>query len=311
VDDHRRLQAGELIVPALPRWEPVARGAASGSVFHHLEDLGPTATAGAVRQEPCELASRGRVTVWDAAPGERLTIPVQLEQSGVHAVHLVGLHRPAAGAFRASLDGEPLQRRDQAETTSLAIPHGTRLLNVTFRPGLLAAGAHELVLECTAPGVIGGDYLWIKLVSQQVPGALEAEALTVTAVSDGVICERQGWSGSNLSGGKHLWVQARQPGDLIELEVPAPRPGAWRVQAYLTRSWDYGIIQLAVDGHPAGEPFDALAPDVVVEGPVDLGVHELGERCTLRATVVGTSPGSKAPHYYFGIDCLVLEPAGR
>ena len=80
---------------------------------------------------------------------------------------------------------------------------------------------------------------------------------------------------------------------------------------YPTRSWDYGTLQFSIDGVAAGAPlvtFNAEAETKVgAPKPVSLGVFELAPpRARLRIAVVGTHPRSRPPHYYFGLDCVVL-----
>ena len=144
------------------------------------------------------------------------------------------------------------------------------------------------------------------------PGAIEAEELEVTAASPGLEVEAQEL-GSEWSGERQLWVRATEVGQFVELHVPVAEPGRWRVRVWPTRSWDYGRIAFSVDGVPAGEPVELFhAEDPGSTGaprPVDLGQFDLAAGgFVLRAEVVGSHPDSRAPHHYFGLDCLTLEP---
>jgi hypothetical protein len=62
----------------------------------------------------------------------------------------------------------------------------------------------------------------------------------------------------------------------------------------------------------AGAPlvtFNAEAETKIgAPAPVSLGVFELrAPTCVLRVEVVGTHARSRPPHFYFGIDCVVLR----
>ena len=52
-----------------------------------------------------------------------------------------------------------------------------------------------------------------------------------------------------------------------------------------------------------------VAPDMRTIEPIDLGTHDLGKSFRLRLELTGTDPKSGEPHYYAGLDCIVLEPA--
>jgi hypothetical protein len=144
----------------------------------------------------------------------------------------------------------------------------------------------------------------------RVPGAIEAEALRVVDSSTGLEHDVQDLDGERWSDGKQLFVRAKEKGAFIALSVPVAEPGRHEVIVYPTKSWDYGTIQFFVDGARAGEPlitFNTAGHDVAAPKPYSLGTFELGSEMTLRIEVVGTHEKSDAPHYYFGLDCVVIE----
>jgi hypothetical protein len=206
------------------------------------------------------------------------------------------------------LDGAPVLPDDARE---LHLGRDREQLRSTPARDLeLEAGARTLEVQCVEPGRFAVDYLWVQLRRMRIPGAIEGEALRVVAASEGVTHERQALPGDRWSDAAQLWVRARAPGDEVELEVPVERAGPSRVRLVLTRSWDYGILQVAIDDRVVHEQLDTWA-----ENPspmeVDLGNQELGGACRLRLRLVGTSPRARAPGTYFGVDCVVLEPVVR
>lgn len=87
------------------------------------------------------------------------------------SVHLVAVHGPGGGAFRALLDGKPLLLQDPGggfgnspggADVSLASPHATRLLSLGFEPVSVEPGPHELALRCVRSGELAFDYVWIR-----------------------------------------------------------------------------------------------------------------------------------------------------
>lgn len=145
----------------------------------------------------------------------------------------------------------------------------------------------------------------------RIDGAVEGETLGIVAHSPGLTIAHQAlWKKDTYSNDAHLWVQARNVGDFVELRVPNDEPGKREVIIHLTRSWDYGIIRCFINGEPAGEPIDTFnggGRELGATGPVSLGVHELGDSFVLRIEAVGTNEQSEPPHYFFGVDAVVLD----
>ncbi|MBN2507336.1 MAG: DUF2961 domain-containing protein [Verrucomicrobia bacterium] len=162
VDDHRGLMPSDLRIPTLPLRLPVAAGGAAGARFHLIEQLRPEATAGTVQTVPSRLATRLRVTHWQAERGAKLKIAVPVDNDGPLALHLVAVHRPDGATVRVSWDGILLKPTAEGDTVRLRSAHQPRLLNVHFKPVDTRAGTRELALECVEPGTVGLDYLWIK-----------------------------------------------------------------------------------------------------------------------------------------------------
>jgi len=144
----------------------------------------------------------------------------------------------------------------------------------------------------------------------KIKNALECETMPVVAQSPGLRVGTQdaGLQEGQWSGGQQLFVQATRVGDFIELAVPISGAQPRKVTIYGTRSWDYGILRFSVNGQPAGKDYDAYAAQAVASGPIELGTLEpVDGKLTLRVEVVGTNPASRGAHYFFGLDCVVLD----
>jgi hypothetical protein len=80
------------------------------------------------------------------------------------------------------------------------------------------------------------------------------------------------------SGDRQLFVKPLGVGAWVDFEVPAPAACTYRVAAYLTGSWDYGVVQFVVNGTKLGHPIDTFrAATVVSTGAIDLGEVNLKE----------------------------------
>lgn len=145
------------------------------------------------------------------------------------------------------------------------------------------------------------------------PNAVECETMVLLRKSGDFVVEAQDmepWSRERWSGGKHLVVKATRVGDTVELEVPAPDVRPRKLTLYATRAVDFGTLQFRVNNKPCPLSFDGYAPEVQPTEPLPLGVFrpENG-RFVVQVTVTGTNRSATGPRYYFGLDCLVLEPA--
>jgi hypothetical protein len=143
-----------------------------------------------------------------------------------------------------------------------------------------------------------------------IKGAIECETLPVVKKSDGVVAVAQGGFADVWSKDQQLWVQARKPGDFVEIMVPASAKS--KVIVHATKSWDYGIVRFSVNGTPAGQEVDLYsgAREVKATGPLDLGAHSPRDGgFVIRCEVVGGNAKSEGTKSFFGLDCIVLEPA--
>jgi hypothetical protein len=145
----------------------------------------------------------------------------------------------------------------------------------------------------------------------QIAGAIECETMKVLSKSDGLAHSTQSaypFTVGSWSGGSQLFVQAKKPGDFIEVLMADKVDGPRKVTLYATKSYDYGMLALSINGKRVEKDFDGYAPQPALSGPVELGVFEPRDgHIVLRVEVVGTNTASKAPHYYFGLDALVLS----
>jgi hypothetical protein len=149
----------------------------------------------------------------------------------------------------------------------------------------------------------------------KVDDALEGEKLKILGKSGNFEAGPQGmaeFADGKWSGGSHLWVRPPRKGEWVDLELPVAADGKYHVVVYLTKARDYGVLQFSLDGKPLGKPVDCFHADTVVStGPVDLGEVELKKgTATLRGEVVGTNEKSDGLRYMWGLDCVVLKPAG-
>ncbi|HZU37100.1 MAG TPA: DUF2961 domain-containing protein, partial [Gemmataceae bacterium] len=146
----------------------------------------------------------------------------------------------------------------------------------------------------------------------QIAGAIEGEHMKFLAMSKPefeadpqLMLE----FGNQWSNNQQLWARPTNTNQWVELRLPVPADGKYRVIAYLTKARDYGIIRFTINGRPIGKPFDGYSPKVTPSGPVELGVMDLKKGgATLRITTTGTNPKSDGNRYMWGLDCIVLKP---
>jgi hypothetical protein len=100
---------------------------------------------------------------------------------------------------------------------------------------------------------------------------------------------------------------ATAKGGHVTLSVDVPITANYRLDIFFTKARDFGIVEIALDGKPIGEPFDGFHKEVAPSGKVNFGSVDLTEGAhELRFTVVGKNGDSS--NYFLGIDCLELQP---
>jgi hypothetical protein len=149
----------------------------------------------------------------------------------------------------------------------------------------------------------------------KVEGALEGESLKILGKSSEFALDAQDmhpFSEGKWSGESQLWGRPAKAGEFADLVLPVAADGKYQVIVYLTKARDYGIVQASLDGAKLGKPIDCFEPDkVLATGPIDLGAVELKKgQAVLRLEVTGTNEKSVGLRYMFGLDCVVLKPAG-
>lgn len=145
---------------------------------------------------------------------------------------------------------------------------------------------------------------------------LEAENLEVVRVTAGERTSQDitGLVEPGVFSGDHIlhWTGQENAGDLIELKVPVPGPGKYRVTLGLVKSWDYGIFQPMLDGKDAGRALDLFSggpEDKTIPARVDIGSVEVKRDYLLLAMrYTGTNPQSKAEPNpgSMGLDYVIL-----
>ena len=194
-------------------------------------------------------------------------------------------------------------------------PRTHRLLDVAelvLWPALLVFGcvvAWEVFQQGTQAG-------WPRPLTAFVAPShvVEAEDMHLAALSRSFQVQLQptrNFSRGRWSGDRHMFLAGTRKGDWVELELPASDPGRYGLELFLTRSHDYGIVVVSLNGQQVDGEIDLWSGEgVVPSGPIDLGLVELGDAPNvLRITVVGTNSRASAPFYQFGIDGLRLTPA--
>jgi hypothetical protein len=149
-------------------------------------------------------------------------------------------------------------------------------------------------------------------VSSKIPDLIEAESLKIIQKNPDLFLQIQDtstFSNGKWSEDKHFFGMAYAPSQGVEWALPLPGAGTYQLSLFLTRSTDYGQIQLYVDGKPLGEVIDLWSESgVVPTGKQIIGAFQSSKTVsTLKLEVVGKNPRNSSPHYFFGIDGILLE----
>lgn len=117
--------------------------------------------------------------------------------------------------------------------------------------------------------------------------------------------------GAGWRGADQAWWTGTGPGDRLVLDLPVKEAGKFRLGLNLTRSWDYGIVQVTLDGKKVGEPQDLFSSKVEPLG-VDLGIQELAAGAhQIGFEIVGCNENAGGAKYMAGIDSVTLAPVNN
>jgi WD40 repeat protein len=135
----------------------------------------------------------------------------------------------------------------------------------------------------------------------------EGEHLTVAeATVPWFLVEDMKRQGRHWSNDRYLICEANQ-GDFVELQVDVPETGRYRLAVCLARSWNFGLVQVSLDGPKIGEPFDGLGEAARPPEKIEYGTFDLREGPhRLRFAAVDKNP--KSAGYCMGIDYVQLAP---
>ncbi|MCA8976514.1 MAG: DUF2961 domain-containing protein [Planctomycetes bacterium] len=313
--DHRRPQPAELVVPPLSPWQPDDLGTNAGATSRTWR---PGVVPGGYRaidgevaaQQPNAWTRSGAILSWQAPAGGRLELPFTVAADGRYRLRLCCQQRPDAPAVRCEVDGTVRAIRGST-THELGCVHGQRFEDLVFGDVDLVAGEHVLTVVCPEGGRVGIDLVGLEPLpppEPKLPGASEAELWDIVQVSDGVDVEVQ-HLGAGWSAGHQRWVKATATGQQVTFRVPATGADRTAVVLRLTTSRDYGVLRVDWNGEPVAADIDTWGgPDRRIRiRELDLGERDLSRPVELRFTVTGHAKDSEAPHYYFGIDCLIAK----
>jgi serine/threonine protein kinase/WD40 repeat protein len=153
------------------------------------------------------------------------------------------------------------------------------------------------------------DFLPIQLKTQ-IPEQyrFEAEDLPILKAANCLLVRQpmRDYDPKRWSNGQQLFGAAAK-GDYVTLGVDVPITAHYRLDIFFTKAYDYGIVEIALDGKPIGERFDGFNKAVVPSGKVSFGNVYLTEGVhELRFKAVDKNGDSA--NYFLGIDCLELNP---
>jgi hypothetical protein len=144
----------------------------------------------------------------------------------------------------------------------------------------------------------------------RIPNALEGEHLAITRVNaaeGNASIQDTSYYGDGWSLDSHLFFQATEPGDSLELRLPVDTSATYTLVGYFTRARDYGMFEVLLnDNRLTSTPIDGYDRSIVATGPISLGTRFLDAGShSLTFRMVAKNPRSTS--YHFGLDCIVLE----
>ncbi len=133
------------------------------------------------------------------------------------------------------------------------------------------------------------------LKTRSVPDHTRAHVHTYTENSDG----------SRFNRDTLLFFQHAKHGDSFEFTITEQYKQR-DITLYMVKSWDFGVLDIYVNGKKVKEGWDGYSAAVSASGAVELGKHKPdGNLIRIKFVVTGKHKDSKGT--FLGMDCFVLE----
>jgi hypothetical protein len=250
-----------------------------------------------------DWSAGGQLAMDFSAVDQTVTLALpERPEDGLLALRLHVTHGPDGGRFQTLIDGQPVGDPFDCYADQATV-QPVRVGLVSLKKGGHTLGFRALEANPKAAGPrLGLDA--VDLLPTLSLYAVECEDLPVTGF-EGSHHSLQDIRGA--SGEAQVWCQATEPGAWIEFQVPVGKAGRYKLSIVYTRSFDYGIVQAWVNGQKVGDPVDTFARRIEPGLVSELGVLDLmAEPLRVKVQVIGKS--DRSPGYFFGVDCVILEP---
>ena len=145
-----------------------------------------------------------------------------------------------------------------------------------------------------------------------IPGAIEFETLKPSAKSEGMRMHAQRPAPSmhprQWSGERHLFMNPTVPGDFVEFRLEQ-KYKPQRLRLYVTKSFDFGFMDVSVNGKLVQKRLDLYHPRPIVI-PLDLGLHQPKDNhIVIKAEFAGPNTRGRKPRSFMGLDCVICTDA--
>ncbi|WP_308402522.1 DNRLRE domain-containing protein [Streptomyces sp. TBY4] len=263
------------------------------------------ATAGihAQSQDCCGVAwSGGKQLMFNGAKaGDRFTVALDVPSAGVYRMTLGETTAKDYGTVSYSVGGKKIGADRDLYSAAVA----TRSTVQGLAP--LSAGRNELTVTVTGKNAASlGHQAGLDSVDLVPVPLQEAEQLLPATAASAPVVHQGNLNGTWFAGGGNVRFDAAKQGDAFTLNFEAAEDGLYALGTQQTAARDYGILQLALDGEPIGQPFDGHHP-VVETRPVNLGLQYLTKGThALTFTVTGKNEASAG--FKAGVDQVKVVP---
>lgn len=131
---------------------------------------------------------------------------------------------------------------------------------------------------------------------------IEAESLIANATATAGEAVRQELGGK--SGGAQLHWIVKSADQTLTVPFEVAEAGTYNFVLPLTKSWDYGIFQVELDGKPLGEPLNLYSPNITQHDLRQPALTLTAGKHTLR--FVNKGKDDRSTGYLFGLDAILF-----
>ena len=263
------------------------------------------ATKGRLMNVTYKRASRNGYLLWinEDQNEAKLELPFTVAEDGSYTVKMTTMTNTNLGIFNIALDGETLMENIDMYGKS------TKSVILDFGSLSLKQGEHVFTITAVGANAEGNGSYYCAIDSFDViPADLtrieSGDLLSIPLTSTGGETYCQIADQNSFSGGEHfIWLNNKGRKGELSFDITLPQTGTYDIVLSAVQSYNYGKIELLIDGIVIGDSVDLFGYGYKGTGELPMGSANL-EAGKHTVTIKTVGKNVKSESYYVALDYI-------